>query len=139
MLPHPRNQHWIVAIKIFAFNLYHHSHFLAIPLISQLFHTGHLNRAEQFSITARLVFFWVDITSFCSIFIGYLMSIRFLLNCQLVILNLAELSQVLAEPYAGWFYSSWTVYWMTWLLWFDCSWVCLLSYSSIRVFWWMHC
>jgi len=27
----------IVVIKIFAINLYHHSHFLAAPLISQLF------------------------------------------------------------------------------------------------------
>ena len=37
---------WIVVIKIFAINLYHHSHFLAAPFISQLFSRWpFLNRA----------------------------------------------------------------------------------------------
>ena len=49
------------------------------------------------------------------------------LNCLLVILNVAELSQALADFYAGWFfasselftgwiYSYWTVYWFSWML-----------------------
>ena len=34
------------------------------------------------------------------------------LNCQLIVLNVSELSQALADFYAG-FYSIWTVYWVT--------------------------
>ena len=34
------------------------------------------------------------------------------LNCLLIVLNVAELSQTLADFYAE-FYSIWTVYWMT--------------------------
>jgi len=38
---------------------------------------------------------------------------------SLVVLNVAELSQALAKPYARWFYSSWTVY-LSWeSRWFD--------------------
>ena len=49
-----------------------------------------------------------------------------LLYCILVVLNLAEVSQALAEQYAEWLYSSWTVYWVTWLWWIDCSWAVFL-------------
>jgi len=40
---------------------------------------------------------------------------RFLLDCLLFVLNVAELLQALAKPFARWFYSSWTDYWVTWL------------------------
>jgi len=46
---------------------------------------------------------------------GLLHLSRFLLNYLLIVLNVAELLQALAEPYAGWFYSSRAVYWVTWL------------------------
>ena len=52
---------WIVVIKIFAINLYHHSHFLAFTTWSSC--TGLQNWAVPFLQLAWL-FFWVDITSF---------------------------------------------------------------------------
>jgi len=45
VLPHPRNQHRIVAIKFFAINLHHHSHFLAISFDFTTFTLAILNRA----------------------------------------------------------------------------------------------
>ena len=57
---------WIVVIKIFPINLYHHSHFLAAPFISQLFsYWPFLNRAALFLQPGC---FWVDITSFCKLY-----------------------------------------------------------------------
>ena len=49
---------WMVVIKIFAINLYHHSHFLAAPFDFTTFFTlAILNRAALF---LQLVCFWVD-------------------------------------------------------------------------------
>ena len=49
---------WIVVIKIFAINLYHHSYFLAAPFDPTTFFTlAILNRAAPF---LQLGFFWVD-------------------------------------------------------------------------------
>ena len=42
---------------------------------------------------------------------------QFLLNCLLVVLNVAELLQALAELYTGWFYPSWAVCWVTRCIW----------------------
>jgi len=56
---------WIIVIKNFAINLYHHSHFLATPLISQLFFPlAILTRAAPF---LQLGCFWADITSVCNL------------------------------------------------------------------------
>jgi len=46
---------WIVVIKIFAINLNHHSHFLAAPLISQLFYTGYFEQ-DAFFFYSQAVF-----------------------------------------------------------------------------------
>ena len=45
---------WIVVIKIFAINLYYHSHFLATPLISQLFSHWPFWTGPHLFFTARL-------------------------------------------------------------------------------------
>jgi len=48
------------------------------------------------------------------LFISWLESL--VLNYQLIVLNVAELSQALVDLYAGWFYPIWTVYWVTGVL-----------------------
>ena len=63
---------WIVAIKIFAINLYYHSHFLATPFISQLFHTGHFEQGHTF-FYSQAVFEWIS-----HLFVNYITWIVFL-------------------------------------------------------------
>ena len=53
--------------------------------------------------------YWVILLYLNCLFGDY----RFLLNCLLRPLNVAELSQVLDELYAGWFCFIWTAYWVT--------------------------
>ena len=52
---------WIVVNKIFAINLYHHSHFLTTPFDFTTFFTlAHFNMAAPFFL--QLGCFWVDLT-----------------------------------------------------------------------------
>ena len=62
---------------------------------------------KNYYIDALYIHFWYKMVYWVTIF---------LLNCLLVALNLAELSQALAESYAWWYCSSWTVYWLSWIL-----------------------
>jgi len=70
---------------------------------------------------------------------------RFLLNGIVVVLNVAELSQGLANLYAAWFFSIWTVYWVSRVLLKDIlvvwnvvelTWsVCKVIFSIWTVYW----
>ena len=89
---------WIVVIKIFAINVYHHSHFLAAPLISQLFsHCDHFEQGCTFLYSQAvfeqiLLLFMIFLMILADVYELYQMW----LNCLLT----------------G---SNWSIYWRSWM------------------------